>query len=453
MLDVRQLWRGLHGVPQLLLVQPDQLGYDLAYALALLPLVVAGIIFFLQDSILLFAISFLAGIVCLLAIQLARLTFGLPAWIGFKATHPLVASVLVACFFSPRTPAWVAASMVILFIVIDTVLWPQLQRVMLHPALIVFGILFIIQRELGIGFVNPFDGRHLEDPLVLWYKLQIVIDPVKLYVGNVPGPIGVTSAGAVLVGMIYLWYTRKISLGLIAGFLCGVAAVALAIRSDLGFQLASGPSLFLAGYVAADRRRVLLSERFTFLFGAAAGVITMILRWYGGGQQAAWQGLLLVSAVVTLILRVQAMLRQRARTQTRPSPVRTLRVDSGEPDPHRLWAPVRPPVRQPVTAASAMATAYSRGSISRPIRSFETQSDSNDLVRQMRDAASRSGRLGGTSTNPFLLLPALLIFNPLGLWLTWSSASMGRKTKWLVSAVSLLWYLAVAGLAFAMTHR
>ena len=32
MLDVRQLWRALHGVPQLLLVQPEQLGYDLAYA-------------------------------------------------------------------------------------------------------------------------------------------------------------------------------------------------------------------------------------------------------------------------------------------------------------------------------------------------------------------------------------------------------------------------------------
>src|SRR2546428_8627810 len=220
MLDVRQLWRGLHGVPQLLLVQPDQLGYDLAYALSLVPLVVAGIVFFLQDSILLFAISFLAGIVCLLALQLARLTFGLPAWIGFKAAHALVASMLIACFCSPRTPAWVAASLIILFVVIDTVLWPQLQRVMLHPALIVFGILFIIQRELGIGFVNPFDGRHLEDPLVLWYKLQIVIDPVKLYVGNVPGPIGVTSAGAALVGVLLLWYNRRRLPGGVSGFLC-----------------------------------------------------------------------------------------------------------------------------------------------------------------------------------------------------------------------------------------
>src|SRR2546430_1517831 len=134
MLDVRQLWRALHGVPQLLLVQPEQLNYDLAYALATLPLVIAGIVFFLQDAVLLFAISFLAGIVCLLALQLARLTFGLPAWVGFKATHPLVASMLIACYFSPHTPAWIGASMVILFIVIDTVIWPQLRRVMIHPA-------------------------------------------------------------------------------------------------------------------------------------------------------------------------------------------------------------------------------------------------------------------------------------------------------------------------------
>jgi len=216
MLDVRQLWRGLQSVPQLLLVQPEQLGYDLAYALALLPLVIAGIVFFLQDALLLFAISFLSGIVCLLALQLARLTFGLPAWVGYKATHPLVASVLIACFLSPRAPAWVAASVVILFIVIDTVLWPQLRLVMIHPALIVFGILFLLQQQFHIGYINPFDGRHLDDPLLLWYRFQIFVDPVKLYVGNVPGPIGVTSAGAVLLGVTYLWYTRKISLGAVS---------------------------------------------------------------------------------------------------------------------------------------------------------------------------------------------------------------------------------------------
>jgi Na+-translocating ferredoxin:NAD+ oxidoreductase subunit D len=451
MLVVRQLWRAIRRVPQLLLVQPEKLGYDLAYALALLPLVIASIVFFLQDAILLFAISFLAGIVCMLAIQLARLSIGLPAWVGFKASHPLVASILIAVFFSPRTPAWVAASMVILFIVLDTLLWPQLQRVMLHPALIVFGILFVVQRQLGVGFVNPFDGRPLADPLVLWSKLQIAIDPVKLYVGNVPGPIGVTSAGAVLVGIIYLWYTRRISLGVISGFVLGLAVVALALRSDLGFQLASGPSLFLAGYVAADRRRVLLSDRFAFAFGVLGGALTMILRWYGQGQQAAWQGLLLASVLATVVLLIQAVMRNRATS--RPAQLRTLAVDSGEPDPHRLWAPVRREIRQPVMATSPVATAYSGGTVARPVRTFDTQNDSNDIVRQMRSAASRGGSLKGAGASPFLLLPALLLLNPIGLFMTWTSGSIGSRTKLVVSAISLLWYLGVAGLAFALFHR
>jgi electron transport complex protein RnfD len=455
MLDVRQLWRALHGVPQLLLVQPEQLNYDLAYALALLPLVIAGIVFFLQDALLLFAISFLAGIVCLLALQLARLTFGLPAWIGFKATHPLVASILVACFFPPRTPAWVAATMVILFIVIDTVIWPQLQRVMLHPALIVFGVLFLIQRQLGFGYVNPFDGRHLDDPLTLWYKLQLVVDPVKLYVGNVSGPIGVTSAGAVLIGVTYLWYTRKISLGIVTGFLFGIAALALVIRSELGFQLASGPSLFLAGYVAADRRRVLIPERFTFAFGVAAGMATMILRWYGEGQQAAWQGLLLVGVVATIALRVQDVLRGRIRMPSRSAPLRTLTVESGEPpDPHRLWAPVRQEARQAVMAMSPVATAYSRGSSARPVRSFDMQTDSNDLVRQMRRAATRGGPARGGIRSPLAIGLALAIINPIGLILTWTTRSLNRPTRLLLTGLSLFWYLAVAGLAFLLlTHR
>ena len=60
--------------------------------------------------------------------------------------------------------------------------------------LVVFGILFLIQRQLGFGYVNPFDGRHIDDPLMFWFHGFGVYDPVKVYFGNVPGPIGVTSA-------------------------------------------------------------------------------------------------------------------------------------------------------------------------------------------------------------------------------------------------------------------
>ncbi|HSO93577.1 MAG TPA: RnfABCDGE type electron transport complex subunit D, partial [Candidatus Dormibacteraeota bacterium] len=170
---MRQLRKALQAVPQLLLVRPEQLSYDLAYSLALLPLVLAGLIFFRQDAALVFAVSLLAGVVCLLALNLGRLTFGLPAWVGHKANHPLVASILIACFLPPRVALWLAAAGVMLFTVLDTFVWPQMRRVMLHPALIVFGLLFIAERQLGTGFVNPFDGRRLADPLTLWYQLRL----------------------------------------------------------------------------------------------------------------------------------------------------------------------------------------------------------------------------------------------------------------------------------------
>jgi hypothetical protein len=184
----------------------------------------------------------------------------------------------------------------------------------------------------------------------------------------------------------------------------------------------------------------------------------MILRWYGNGQQAAWQALLLISAVVTVVLLVQDLLRRRTRSASRPAALRTLAVDSAEPpDPHRLWAPVRPdvrqPVRQPAMATSPVSTAYSRGAGASSIRAYDTQGDPHDVVRQMRSAATRRGPLSGGARNPIILLPALLIINPVGLWLTWGERSLNRQTKLMLSAVSALWYLGVAGFAFALMHR
>jgi hypothetical protein len=194
----------------------------------------------------------------------------------------------------------------------------------------------------------------------------------------------------------------------------------------------------------------------------------MILRWYGEGQQAAWQGLLLVSLLVTVVLRAQEFLRHRRPRSEKVRPaLRTLAVDSGEPpDPHRLWGPGSPPrfsaqergpvrseVRQPVLATSQYSTAYSRGTSTRPAGYFDTREDPNDMVRQMRRAASHGGPIRGALLNRIVLGAALLLVNPVGIWLTWSEASLRRRTQLLLSAVSVLWYLGVAGLVFLLTHH
>ena len=42
---------------------------------------------------------------------------------------------------------------------------------------------------------------------------------------------------------------------------------------------------------------------------------------------------------------------------------------------------------------------------------------------------------------------------PIGLLLTWSAGWLNRQTKLVLTAVSALWYLGVAGLGFALLHR
>ncbi|HET9849745.1 MAG TPA: hypothetical protein VFR68_14450, partial [Candidatus Dormibacteraeota bacterium] len=113
----------------------------------------------------------------------------------------------------------------------------------------------------------------------------------------------------------------------------------------------------------------------------------------------------------------------------------------------------RSEVRHSVMAATPVGVGYSRGGTARSVRGFDTQGDPNDLVRQMRTAATRGGLPWGLQRGTLILLATLVIINPLGLALTWSARTMNRPTKLLLTAVSVLWYLGVAGLVLVLLHR
>ena len=448
--------RVFHTLPRAALVEPEQLGYDAAYAIALTPALVLGLLYFRQDAALLLALSVLAGVVCLLALQLARLTGVLPAWVGHRASHPLVASLLVAVFLPPQTLTWVAAGLVVVLVILDTLVWPPLKRIMVHPALVVFALLLVARDHLGGGFLNPFDGRHLDDPLTLWFKLGLVIDPIKLYVGNVPGPIAATSAGALLLGVAYLWYGRKVSLTLLAGFLAGVGLAAAALREDVAFQVASGPALFLVGFLAADRRRLVTGDRIAAVAGIAAGALAVPLRAHGQADAATWEALLAVGLALTVGVRFKAILATRSQKQARGAATRARPVRSGTTAAPQI-VPSRPtPAPVPLAREPALATATvrraDRAATAAP-RTGYGRAEPDDIVRQMRrSAAYRPARPVPKDTNPVLWALALLLVNPLGLWMTWTNRSFSFVVKALVTLLSTLWYLAAAGAFFAATH-
>ena len=445
---MREVWSQLLRLPQALLVQTDQLPFDSTYALALLPLIVFSILFFRQDALLLYGLCLLAGIVCLLSIQLARMTVGLPAWVGFKASHPLIASLLIACFLSPVTPPWVAVALVILLVILDTVVWPQLMRMLVQPALLVFAFLFLVEGQLRIPFVNAFDLRPLDDPLTLWYRFHAMVDPIKMYVGNVPGPMGATSMGAVLLGVVYLWYARKISLSLLLGYYAGLAAGALAYGSDVAFQLSSGPTLYIAGFLAADRRRMVLSDRLSAAIGVFAGGLTMVLRAFGQGPNAAWQSLLVVGLFATLIYQLTSGARFSLpafrRLRHRPSYPSPSGSTAGRQLRPGRTAPLPVSRQQPVLATSGSTLAASRRyQPAARVHQFDVSAQ-DDIVRQMRIQAARRSRSRGG--NRLVQVLALVVINPIGLWLTWRRSDPAW-VKSILTVLSIAWYAGIGGLA------
>src|SRR5206468_2542046 len=86
------------------------------------------------------------------------------------------------------------------------------------------------QWRAGNGPVAPFDLRPLGDPIQLWQRFQIAIDPARLYTGNVAGPLGVTSFGLVALCALLLGFSRQISWPYVLAFFAPPAALALLTR-------------------------------------------------------------------------------------------------------------------------------------------------------------------------------------------------------------------------------
>src|SRR5207244_1394907 len=89
-------------------------------------------------------------------------------------------------------------------------------------------------RGAPFTYFDPNGTTNPRDPIDTWYQLfhqsTWALDPVRLYVGNVAGPVFATSLLAVAVGVAWLAYARRVSLVVLVAFLAG-ALVAVACWS------------------------------------------------------------------------------------------------------------------------------------------------------------------------------------------------------------------------------
>ncbi|MGH7777075.1 MAG: RnfABCDGE type electron transport complex subunit D, partial [Candidatus Dormibacterales bacterium] len=254
--------------------KPATLPADVVLGLALVPPTVAGLLLFRLHALEMLGISLGVGAALHAIARLARQPMGM---------SPVLPAVIATGLLGPVALQWAAA-------VAGAAAFLELVRARLLPGLraqtafLAWAALFLAVHGRVQAYVAPLSLRPLAEPIHLWQSYFAAgaqpVDPIRLYVGNVPGPIFATSLMAVAVGGAWLWYARRLAVTALVGFAAGSLLPILYFHWNAAFQLDSGPT-WLAAFLLADRRMLPSFRPARPLVGFAAGVAALGARHYG----------------------------------------------------------------------------------------------------------------------------------------------------------------------------
>ena len=318
--------------------------------IALAPSILAGLLIFRLQAAEILAIALVAG-------GLAHVVA-----LGLKQPmqdSPILASVIGVALVGAGTPLLWAALIAVAAAGLELVRVRFAPNARLQMGLFVYVLVLVVLPTVATAYVNPMNGAALAEPIRLWRDFyggaQSPIDPIKLYVGNVPGPVFATSLLAVVLGAAWLWYARRLSALVVATFAIGAAAPVIYYRWSIPYQLTSGPLWFVAALVLADRKNLPHSAVGRPLIGLFAGLLAVAARSRGLGIEAAMGAVVAMQVVDTVTETIVRMFtRQRHVALPAPAtPPRTPRLPRSRKPP-RLPAPQ--PMGQPPTSDQAPAT-------------------------------------------------------------------------------------------------
>jgi hypothetical protein len=219
-------------------------------------------------------------------------------WPG--AVRALSTALILACLCPPGLPPALVAGLVAIAIVIDGVQKGLLVPLALSGVLIVWPLTWLWRVRSGMEYLAPFTLRPLDEPIALWTKFQIAVDPVRMYTGNVAGAMGATSFGLAALGLLVLAYGRRVSWPFVLAFYGVVAVVMTVAHQPLTVYLLGGQALVFAGILAAESRKLPLLAAWRMGAGLLAGAIAAFLLLRGVGVEAFGAGVVITAALVSV---------------------------------------------------------------------------------------------------------------------------------------------------------
>jgi hypothetical protein len=255
------------------LFRPDSLNPDLVSAIALAGPVLAGLVLFRLAAAIFLLLAIAIGGIAHLALRARRQRL---------QTSPIIVAIVGVALCGPLASPALAALVALLasgLEVLRSSFWPRSR---IHTGVLAYTAVYLGTGGAVAAYTRPGSEQLFPEPIAQWSQFYggstHFLEPITLYVGNVAGPVFATSLLAVVIGLAWLWYARRLSLLALLSFLVAGALISLALHYDPVFQLVSGPTWFVVGFALSDRRLLPGNPLARPVLALAAGVIGVGLR-------------------------------------------------------------------------------------------------------------------------------------------------------------------------------
>ena len=229
-----------------------------------------------------------------------------------------VTGVLLAFNLPASSPFWLPVVGAFVAIVIVKQLFGGLGQNFVNPALAARAFLMAAYTPLMASswtqpVRNPFSMDLISSatPLTLIKEDPTFIvrgtDVLNAFLGNVSGCIGETSAIALLLGAAYLLYKKIITWHIPAAYIITVFLLSTVLGrrglfTGMGYyEIITGGLMLGAFFMATDYTTSPVNDMGKLIMGAGCGVLTVVIRNYGGYPEGVSYAILIMNLFVPLL--------------------------------------------------------------------------------------------------------------------------------------------------------
>ena len=233
----------------------------------------------------------------------------------------VVTGVLLAFVCPVTIPYWTIILGDFFAIVLVKMLFGGLGKNIVNPALAGRAFLFswpvLMSNWVKVGFDNAAgllstaDAVTAATPMSAMHQGALPEESIlDMFLGNIGGCIGETSALLLIIGFIYLLYRKVITARIPLAYIGTVAILAFLFPQGndriawMAAQVFGGGLMLGAIFMATDYVTSPLTKLGQIVYGIGCGVITILIRYFGGYSEGVTYAILCMNACAVLLDKV-----------------------------------------------------------------------------------------------------------------------------------------------------